>query len=132
MTRARAEITAPWERERLLAQPILGSMRSQIAKLSSGELPDLAALNALTQSLCSASGAPIRFVPPLAASRSFEEHYEVRVYREGTIGTRAHNWHDLAQDQSLGQTTFANRRCGSSILRSTVAAVIGGINWRVV
>lgn len=95
MTLTLAEITAPWERERLLAQPILGSMRSQIAKFSSGEFPDLAALNALTQSLCSASGAPIRFVPPLAASRSFDEHYEVRLYREGSIGTRAHNWHDL-------------------------------------
>ncbi|MFM9883424.1 MAG: DUF3025 domain-containing protein [Burkholderiales bacterium] len=95
MTRARAEIAVPWERERLLAQPILGSMRSQIEKLPSRGFPGLIALNALTQSLRSASGAPIRFVPPLAASRSLEEHYEVRVYREGAIGTRAYNWHDL-------------------------------------
>ncbi|MFN0300431.1 MAG: DUF3025 domain-containing protein [Burkholderiales bacterium] len=97
MASAREAITThvSWEPERLLAQPILGSMRSQIAKLSSGGFPDLAALNALARSLSSASGAPIRFVPPLAASRSFEEHYEVRVYRQGTIGTRACNWHDL-------------------------------------
>ena len=97
MTSARKEITAhvSWDPESLLAQPILGSMRSQIAKLSSHEFPDLAALNALAQSLYSASGAPIRFVPTFAASRSFEEHYEVRVYRQGAIGTRARNWHDL-------------------------------------
>ncbi len=87
--------TLPWARDRLLAQPILGSVQAQIRALSARDFPDLAALNAMAPPCSSASGARIRFVPPHPAPRSFDEQYEVRVYREGTVATRSNNWHDL-------------------------------------
>ncbi len=84
-----------WELGRLLDEPILGAVRAQIAALSPHNFPDLAALNERSQALgvCSLSGAPVTFVAP--APRSIELGYEVRIYRDGAIDTRAGSWHDL-------------------------------------
>jgi hypothetical protein len=57
--------------------------------------PDAAALNALGTALGdvprTASGHPIRFVPPACGGMN----YELRIHARGEIATRACNWHDL-------------------------------------
>ncbi len=86
-----------WNRDDLLARPILGSVRAALAALPASHFPDHATLNALadSRSIRSMTGAAIRFVPPCSAPRSFDEQYEVRVYRDGAVATRPDNWHDL-------------------------------------
>jgi Protein of unknown function (DUF3025) len=81
----------------LLDEPILGSVRAPIMALPEREFPDLAALNAQARAIgiCSATGAALQFVSPQAAPRTVDEHYEVRIYRDGEIATRSDNWHDL-------------------------------------
>jgi Protein of unknown function (DUF3025) len=90
-------VTLSWDRERLLDEPIIGSVHAQIAALSPSQFPDLGALNERARAigLRSVTGAALHFVPPHPASRTVEEHYEARIYRDGAIGTRAGSWHDL-------------------------------------
>lgn len=87
----------PWNRDDLVARPILGSVYAALAALPASRFPDHATLNALAdcRSIRSIAGASIRFVPPCSAPRSFDEQYEIRVYRDGAVATRPDNWHDL-------------------------------------
>ncbi len=43
----------------------------------------------------SGGGQPLRLVAPDARGGTFEDRYEVRIYREGELQMRTHNWHDL-------------------------------------
>jgi hypothetical protein len=81
----------------LLANPILGSVASAIRALPGDAPADCDLLNALAaaRGIRTASGASLRFVPPRAPSREFDEQYEVRAYRYGEIATRPDNWHDF-------------------------------------
>jgi hypothetical protein len=47
--------------------------------------------------ICSGNGKVLRFVPQGAKPRRFEDGYEPRVYLQGEIQTRLHNWHDFFQ-----------------------------------
>lgn len=40
---------------------------------------------------------PIVFVPQGEKPRCFEQHYESRIYLQGEVQTRTHNWHDFFQ-----------------------------------
>ncbi len=53
----------------------------------------LDALNALAEEagIRTASGKPVRFVPPSAA----DPYYEVHVHQTGCVATRPDNWHDF-------------------------------------
>ncbi|MSQ18539.1 MAG: DUF3025 domain-containing protein [Betaproteobacteria bacterium] len=93
-----ATIGAPsWEPQRLLAEPILGSVHAQIAALSHHDFPDFAALNNRAEGIGirSRSGAGLRFVAPRAAIASIDRSYEARIYLDGEIDTRPGSWHDL-------------------------------------
>ena len=86
-----------WNRDDLVARPILGSVHAALAALPASRFPGHGELNALadSRSIRSMGGAAIRFVPPFPAPRSFDEQYEVRAYRDGAVATRPHSWHDL-------------------------------------
>lgn len=87
-----------WEREALLASPLLESLRPVLRRCPAAKFPAIADLNALAgeRGLRNANGQAIRFVAQEnTRPRGFESSYEVRVYREGTVPTRAANWHDL-------------------------------------
>src|SRR2546430_1684934 len=56
----------------------------------------------------SGGGAPIRFVPPAAASEEFPVQYEVRIFETGEVQTRPGSWHDLFN--ALVWLTFAKTK----------------------
>jgi hypothetical protein len=58
-----------------------------------GQAPSLNRLNELAEaeSLCTASGRPVRFVPPGAA----DPYYEIQLYETGRVQTRPDSRHDL-------------------------------------
>jgi len=85
-----------WNRDALAASPFFASLAPALEALPRDRFPtrdDLDALAARRQ-IRSGGGAPIRFVAP-AASTSFEDFCEVRIFRDGEVATRADNWHDL-------------------------------------
>ncbi len=75
--------------------PIFEPLRPALERLAGKDWPDWARLNRLAEELGAeprtASGQPVRFVPPSAA----RENYELRVFRTGAVQTRPRNWHDL-------------------------------------
>jgi hypothetical protein len=79
-----------------LDAPIFAALAPLLGRLPQDRLPRHDELNALaTPSVASGGGAPIRFVPPAAASGEFSAQYEVRIFETGEVQTRADNWHDL-------------------------------------
>ena len=73
--------------------PIFDPIRPWLARLPAQGWPTREALNALAEQaqIRTASGKPLRFVPP---SRT-DPYYEVRLYETGCVATRPENWHDL-------------------------------------
>lgn len=89
---------APWNRELLLANPVLGALRPVLALCPAGRFPDIGDLDALARErgITSGGGAPLRFVPAGdSAARDFDSQYEVRIHREGAVATRPGSYHDL-------------------------------------
>lgn len=74
-----------------LGSPLLAHLRPWLDRLST--TPDAAAVDALAGSLDlrTASGLPLRFVPPRADGLAYEE----RVWSRGEVETRPDNWHDF-------------------------------------
>jgi Protein of unknown function (DUF3025) len=91
-----ADAAPRWDRDALLASPFFASIATALAALPAERFPQLDDLNTLaaTRAVKSGGGAQIRFVPPAPAA-TFEDRYELRIYREGAVATRAENWHDL-------------------------------------
>jgi hypothetical protein len=85
-----------WDRDALIASPFFASVAPALATLPADRFPAREDLNALAASraVTSGGGAAIRFVAP-AVSTSFEDLYEVRIFRDGEVATREDNWHDL-------------------------------------
>jgi hypothetical protein len=87
-----------WDRAALVASPLLATVRPLVERLPAERFPSLDELNALARErdLRSGSGAPITFVPSAPGKRgAFDAQYEVRIFREGAVPTRAESWHDL-------------------------------------
>src|SRR2546425_11627181 len=79
-----------------LDAPIFTALTPLLGRLPRDRFPRHDELNALRiPSVVSGGGAPIRFVPPAAASGKFSSQYEVRVFETGEVQTRADSWHDL-------------------------------------
>ncbi len=75
-----------------LDAPIFTALAPLLGRLPPDRFPRHDELNALaTPAVVGGGGAPIRFVPPAAASAQ----YEVHVFETGKVQTRADNWHDL-------------------------------------
>jgi len=68
-------------------------VRPWLARLPAAGWPSLDALNALADEaqVRTASGKPLRFVPPSAA----DPYYEIHLHETGCVATRERNWHDL-------------------------------------
>jgi hypothetical protein len=80
----------------VLDAPIFTALTPLLGRLPPDRFPSHDELNALASSaVVSGGGAPIRFVPPAAASREFSAQYEVRIFETGEVQTRPDNWHDL-------------------------------------
>ena len=82
-----------WEdaRERLAA-PIFAPIAPLLAQLPGDRWPRHEELNCLAAGLVTASGKPLRFVPPPEGARP---GYEAHIDATGDVPTRADNWHDL-------------------------------------
>src|SRR4029079_19553196 len=76
-----------------LEHPIYDSVRHWLARAAAAGWPSLDALNALADEaqVRTASGKPLRFVPPSAA----DPYYEIHLHETGCVATRERNWHDL-------------------------------------
>jgi hypothetical protein len=68
-------------------------VRAWLERLPRDGWPSLNSLNALAEEaqVQTASGMPLRFVPPSAT----DPYYEVHLYQTGCVATRAENWHDF-------------------------------------
>ena len=86
-----------WDRQALLASPLLHTVRPFIEALPADRFPDCDALNELARrhALRNANGRPIRFVPPEGEAKIAACDYEGRAYRTGEVLTRERNWHDF-------------------------------------
>jgi hypothetical protein len=91
-------VAPAWDREALVASPLLAALRPLLLRLPEDCFPTLERLNRLARErdLRSGGGAPIVFVPAAAeGSRGPAAQYEVRIHRDGAVPTRAGSWHDL-------------------------------------
>jgi hypothetical protein len=87
-----------WDRDALLANPALVSLRPTIALCPRGRFPSAGDLSGIAQArgVASGGGAALRFVPcGSPVPRVFEPRYEVRIYRDGEVATRPDHLHDL-------------------------------------
>lgn len=68
-------------------------VRPWLLRLPRAGWPSCAQLNALADEagVRTASGRPVRFVPPSAA----DPYYEIKAFESGCVSTRPDNWHDL-------------------------------------
>lgn len=73
--------------------PVYHPLARWLDRLPRDGWPTLEALNALAEAagVRTASGKPVRFVPPAAS----DPYYEIQVHESGKVSTRAQNWHDL-------------------------------------
>jgi len=79
-----------------LDAPIFTAIKPLLGRLPRDRFPRHDELSALaTPKVVSGGGAPIRFVPPAAASEEFSAQYEVRIFETGEVQTRPGSWHDL-------------------------------------
>jgi hypothetical protein len=96
--RVAPEAAVAWDRAALLGSPLLATLRPLLARLPADRFPVHDELTALARErdVRSGGGAPIAFVPAEAGrGDAFEAQYEIRIYREGAVPTRAGSWHDL-------------------------------------
>jgi hypothetical protein len=87
-----------WDRAALVASPLLATVRLLLERLPADCFPTLDELNRLARErdLRSGGGVPIAFVPAAAqGARGLEAQYEVRIFRDGAVPSRAGSWHDL-------------------------------------
>lgn len=87
-----------WDRAALAAAPLLATVRPLLERLPPDRFPTLADLTALARSrdVRSGGGVPLEFVAASAGrARAFAAQYEIRIYRDGAVPTRAESWHDL-------------------------------------
>jgi hypothetical protein len=76
--------------------PLFDPVAPWLARLPADDWPDLDQLNAAVMpGMTTGGGQPLSFVPPVPAGKSFDAHYEVRVYRTGGVPTRGCNAHDF-------------------------------------
>lgn len=61
--------------------------------------PSLSSYNRFlsAQNIQSKNNKPIHFVPQAEKPKTFEQHYEPRIFLNGEIQTREHSWHDFFQ-----------------------------------
>ena len=86
-----------WDREAMLANPMLESLRTVLPLCPADRFPSPDELSALARerAVTSGGGAALRFIPAgAAAARDFNSQYEVRIFREGLVPTRPGNFHD--------------------------------------
>ncbi len=81
-------------RERLQG-PAFAPLAAVLAGLARDRWPTHAQMSAAAVGIVTASGRPVRFVPPRRASDPDRRPYEARIAATGEIETRAGNWHDL-------------------------------------
>lgn len=89
---------AAWDRAALVASPLLATVRPLVERLPANRFPSLDELSAFARErdVRSGSGAAIAFVPAAPGKRgAFDAQYEVRIFRDGAVATRAESWHDL-------------------------------------
>jgi hypothetical protein len=96
--RVTPDAAAAWDRAALLGSPLLATLRPLLARLPADRFPTHDELTALARErdVRSGGGAPIAFGPAAPGrADAFEAQYEIRIYREGAVPTRADSWHDL-------------------------------------
>lgn len=88
-----------WDATWISRSPLFEPLGVDGAVLRASHWPELAALQALVSAraiaITTGSGQPLRLVTQDAGAGAFEDRYEVRIYREGALPLRTHNWHDL-------------------------------------
>jgi hypothetical protein len=86
-----------WDAEFINRSPLFEPLGIHGAALHSKHWPELAVLQAVVNArgTVSGGGQPLRLAPQDERSGAFGDRYEVRIYREGELQLRAHNWHDL-------------------------------------
>lgn len=80
-------LTPPWPHP-AFSHPALSPFRPFLTRFA--RFPQHADWAAQTAPCQLASGTPIRFVPP----DDISSYYEMAIARDGTVATRANNWHD--------------------------------------
>ena len=78
-----------------LRGPAFAPIAPALARLDPSRWPTHGELTALAEGVVTATGLPVRFVPPRARGEAGTTYYEVRIARSGEVETRADNWHDL-------------------------------------
>lgn len=78
-----------------LQGPAFAPLAPSLARLDPARWPAHAELTALAAGIATASGAPLRFVPPRTQRDAGRPYYERHIARTGEVETRAGNWHDL-------------------------------------
>ncbi len=92
-----------WNPEFLTTHPLFWPLRpfAQAFVQSHSQWPGLndyqQYLEAGVGEIVSGNKKPLHFVPQGGKPQSFEEGYEPRIYLQGEIQTRLHNWHDFFQ-----------------------------------
>ena len=100
-----------WDRAALIGSPLLATVRPLLERLPPDRFPTLDELSLLARErdVRSGGGAPVVFVPATAErAGAFEAQYEIRIYREGAVPTRAGSWHDLFN--ALAWITFPHTK----------------------
>lgn len=77
--------------------PLFAPLQQYGALLSGPAWPQPSELQSLLNSraIVSGGGHPLLLVPQDARAGTFDDRYEVRIYREGALQFREQNWHDL-------------------------------------
>lgn len=105
-----------------LRSPIFAALHAAIARLPADRWPTHADLCEAARGIETASGKPLRFVPPRGALEPGPRSYELRIEATGEVETRERNWHDLFNALSW----IAYPRTKASINRQHVAILREG------
>ena len=86
-----------WDANFINRSPLFEPLRVHDAVSHAKRWPELTDLQVMVDACGTVSGGgqPLRLVPQDERSGAFEDRYEVRIYREGELQLRVHNWHDL-------------------------------------
>lgn len=97
MSAAASASTPSWDRRLLLSSQFFRALWPVVGLLPETRFPTLEELNSLARArgVTSGSGAPLRFVPAMAAQDPVNTRYESRIYDRGEVPTRIDHWHDL-------------------------------------
>ena len=107
--------------------PIFEPFRPWLERLPHTGWPTLATLNALAEEAeaRTASGMPLRFVPPSPA----DPYYEVHLHESGCVATRSENWHDLFN--ALAWLAFPRTKATINALHASQIPREGGRRGRL-